>query len=135
MERTFQAFIQDIRASMPELPEETANRLGKLGLTPRDTEVLMAVDSGREVGYDGVLGQGAVAYFDAVSHGREPKVVVNWYGKEATTRVEIYSLLLQDEPRASGTISSPTGDLLSEPDVRRANGGLDRFGPEKTNYR
>lgn len=63
---------------MPEMPEEIQERLQNLGLTPRDTEVLMAVDSGREVGYDGILGQGAVAFFDAVSYGRDPKVVVNW---------------------------------------------------------
>lgn len=64
---------------MPELPQEISARLGKLGLTPRDIEVLMTVDSGREVGYDGVVGQGAVGYFDAISQGRDPKVVVNWY--------------------------------------------------------
>lgn len=41
----------------------------------------MTVDSGREVGYDGTLGQGAIAYFDAVSDGRDPKVVVNWWAE------------------------------------------------------
>jgi aspartyl-tRNA(Asn)/glutamyl-tRNA(Gln) amidotransferase subunit B len=39
----------------------------------------MAVDSGREVGFDGELGKGAVAYFDALSQQRDPKVVVNWF--------------------------------------------------------
>lgn len=39
----------------------------------------MDVDSGREVGFDGQLGHGAVAYFDDVARGRDPKVVVNWY--------------------------------------------------------
>lgn len=63
---------------MPDLPAATRLRLQKLGLTERDCDVLMTIDSGREVGYDGALGQGAVAYFDTVAHGREPKVVVNW---------------------------------------------------------
>ena len=39
----------------------------------------MDVDSGREVRFDGELGNGAVAYFDEVSLNRDPKVVVNWY--------------------------------------------------------
>lgn len=63
---------------MPDLPAVTQARLLGMGLTRRDTEVLMAIDSGREVGYDGALGQGAIAYFDTVAHGRDPKVVVNW---------------------------------------------------------
>jgi aspartyl-tRNA(Asn)/glutamyl-tRNA(Gln) amidotransferase subunit B len=39
----------------------------------------MTADAGREVGIDGTFGQGGVvAYFDAVSEGRDPKIVVNW---------------------------------------------------------
>lgn len=63
---------------MPELPDATRTRLQTLGLSCRDTDVLMDVDSGREVGFDGELGRGAVAYFDRVAHGRDPKMVVNW---------------------------------------------------------
>ena len=64
---------------MPELPSATLLRLCGQGLSKRDAEVLMSVDSGREVGFDGELGKGgAVAYFDSLSKGRDPKVVVNW---------------------------------------------------------
>lgn len=63
---------------MPELPEQTRARLQAQGLSQRDTDVLMAVDSGREVGFDGEHGKGAVAYFDALSTSRDPKAVVNW---------------------------------------------------------
>ena len=63
---------------MPPLPDATRARLLEQGLSQRDVEVLMDVDSGREVGFDGELGHGAVAYFDEVSRGRDPKVVVNW---------------------------------------------------------
>lgn len=63
---------------MPELPDATRERLQALGLSHRDADVLMAIDSGREVGYDGELGHGAVAYFDSLSRGRDPKIVVNW---------------------------------------------------------
>ncbi len=64
---------------MPELPDATRARLLEQGLSQRDVEVLMDVDSGREVRFDGELGRGAVAYFEEVSRGRDPKTVVNWY--------------------------------------------------------
>ena len=63
---------------MPELPPETRSRLLTQGLSERDADVLMAIDMGREVGHDGVLGHGAVAYLDTVARGRDPKIVVNW---------------------------------------------------------
>ncbi|KDQ64199.1 hypothetical protein JAAARDRAFT_27825 [Jaapia argillacea MUCL 33604] len=77
-----ETYINQIRSKMPELPDTTSLRLHSQGLTQRDTEVLMTVDAGREVGFDGELGQGAVAYFDALSRGRDPKVVVNWITHE-----------------------------------------------------
>lgn len=64
---------------MPELPDATRKRLLAQGLSAQDTDVLMTADAGREVGIDGVFGRGGVvAYFDAVSEGRDPKIVVNW---------------------------------------------------------
>ncbi|KAI0638469.1 Glutamyl-tRNA-Gln amidotransferase B subunit [Trametes polyzona] len=75
-------YIDAIRDKMPELPEATRARLLGQGLSQRDVEVLMDVDSGREVGYDGELGRGAVAFFDEVSQGRDPKAVVNWITHE-----------------------------------------------------
>ena len=64
---------------MPELPDATRTRLLAHGLSAQDTDVLMTADAGREVGMDGVFGQGGVvAYFDALSEGRDPKIVVNW---------------------------------------------------------
>lgn len=63
---------------MPELPLETRDRLLKLGLSERDVGVLLSVDSGRDVGTDGLLEQGVVAYFDQLSRDHDPKTVVNW---------------------------------------------------------
>jgi len=75
--------IDGIRSNMPELPEATRSRLLGQGLSARDTEVLMSVDSGREVGFDGEPGSGGpVAYFDSLSEGREAKVAVNWMTHE-----------------------------------------------------
>ena len=64
---------------MPELPDVTRNRLPARGLSARDTDAFMIADAGREVGMDGAFGQGGVvAYFDALSEGWNPKIVVNW---------------------------------------------------------
>lgn len=64
---------------MPELPGVIRSRLCNQGLSKRDAEVLMSVDSGREVEFDGELGSGgAVAYFESLSKSRDPKIVVNW---------------------------------------------------------
>jgi aspartyl-tRNA(Asn)/glutamyl-tRNA(Gln) amidotransferase subunit B len=64
---------------MPELPDDTRLRLQQQGLSTKDTDVLMAIDAGREVRMNGTIGRGAVSYFDAISQSRDPKVVVNWY--------------------------------------------------------
>ena len=64
---------------MPELPDATRKRLLAQGLSAQDANVLMTADAGREVGMDGTFGKGGVvAYFDAISEGRDPKIVVNW---------------------------------------------------------
>ncbi|KAF5388005.1 hypothetical protein D9615_000728 [Tricholomella constricta] len=82
--------IKAVRDTLPELPWDTQNRLrNQYGLSERDVEVLLNVDSGREVRHDGEAGgpeAGAVAYFDRLCGGRDgetntrrdPKVVVNW---------------------------------------------------------
>ena len=66
-DRVNKCFVADIRSRMPELPHVTRARLLAKGLSERDADVLMAIDMGREVGYDGELGQGAVSFFDNVS--------------------------------------------------------------------
>ncbi|KAI6034909.1 GatB/GatE catalytic domain-containing protein [Pisolithus orientalis] len=68
-------YIERVRSSMPELPSETRVRLLSMGLSERDADVLMTVDAGREVGFDGEIGKGAVAYFTDLVCGRDPKIV------------------------------------------------------------
>jgi len=63
---------------MPELPDATRARLLSMGLSERDADVLMTIDAGREVGFDGELGKGAITYFNNLVQGRDPKIVVNW---------------------------------------------------------
>lgn len=64
---------------MAELPRETRARLTRMGLTAQEAEVLMTVDAGREVRFDGEPPQGAVQYFDRLAQGRSAKAAVNWY--------------------------------------------------------
>ncbi|KXN89467.1 Glutamyl-tRNA(Gln) amidotransferase subunit B, mitochondrial [Leucoagaricus sp. SymC.cos] len=86
--------INDILSSLPELPWTTRKRLKETyGLSDRDVEVLVGIDSGREVRYDGEdPGEsGAVRYFDRLVEGvgssqagkkRDPKIVANWMTHE-----------------------------------------------------
>ena len=64
---------------MPALANEIKERLELLGLSQQDIDVLMSVDSGNEVDFDGRLNHGAVTYFEALTKSRNSKVVVNWY--------------------------------------------------------
>ncbi|KIM58768.1 hypothetical protein SCLCIDRAFT_127489 [Scleroderma citrinum Foug A] len=77
-----QEYIEKVRNSMPELPEATRARLLSMGLSERDADVLMTIDAGREVGFDGEPGKGAVAYFNSLVRGRDPKIVINWMTHE-----------------------------------------------------
>ncbi len=64
---------------MPPLPDKIRERLTLHGLTQHEIDVLMAVDSGHEVGFDGRQGSGAVTYFEALlTNHRNSKTVVNW---------------------------------------------------------
>ena len=92
---------------MPDLPDATRTRLLEQGLSRRDVEVLMDVDSGREVGFDGELGRGAVAYFDEVSRGRDPKTVVNWYVVVSAVLLLASDLTSQDHARTARPTSLP----------------------------
>jgi aspartyl-tRNA(Asn)/glutamyl-tRNA(Gln) amidotransferase subunit B len=79
--------VNDIDRNLPELPHQARQRLQQqYGLPDRDIEVLLTIDSEREVLFDGKDPKnqggpeaGAVAYFDNLcTQQRDPKVVVNW---------------------------------------------------------
>ena len=71
-----QAFVDDIAARMPELPDaKKARFMGDFGLTDYDANVLTAeLDSGR--------------YFDEVARGRDGKTVANWVINELFGRLK-----------------------------------------------
>ena len=60
------AFVEEIKADLPELPDEKKDRfVGDLGITPYDAGVLVAE---KEV----------ADYFEAVAKGRDAKISANW---------------------------------------------------------
>ena len=63
---------------MPETPEQARSRLLKIGLSARDVDFLLLIDSGRGVGLDGRTGDGILAYYEAVAKERDPKTAFNW---------------------------------------------------------
>ncbi|KIJ13270.1 hypothetical protein PAXINDRAFT_170551 [Paxillus involutus ATCC 200175] len=91
-------YIERIRKSMPELPETTRRRLTRMGLTEQEAEVLMAVDAGREVGFDGEPGKGAVAYFDRLAQGRDARTAVNWMTHELLGQLAARKETFSDNP-------------------------------------
>ncbi|KZV76023.1 Glutamyl-tRNA amidotransferase B subunit [Peniophora sp. CONT] len=101
-------YLASIRENMPELPSETRDRLLKSGLSERDVGVLLSVDSGRDVGVDGSLEQGVVAYFDQLSRDHDPKTVVNWLTHEL-----LGQLTLRDRSFGDNTVTvSQMGELI-----------------------
>jgi aspartyl-tRNA(Asn)/glutamyl-tRNA(Gln) amidotransferase subunit B len=59
------AWVEDLRAALPELPDARRARYVALGLTPYDAHVL-------------TLEQETAAYFEAVAQGRDAKQAANW---------------------------------------------------------
>lgn len=75
--------------TLPELPWAARERLkNTYTLSDRDVDVLLNIDSDRDIPYDGEdLGESsAINYFDRIVRGdgesnekcRDPKVVANW---------------------------------------------------------
>jgi aspartyl-tRNA(Asn)/glutamyl-tRNA(Gln) amidotransferase subunit B len=88
-----QARVENIQRNLPALPWETRARLLEkyptLTSKEKSLDVLLNVDNGREVGYDGEDSGGAVDYFEKLCQGtneeqsgktiRDASVVLNWF--------------------------------------------------------
>ncbi len=81
-----QAWVDDIAASMPELPDaKKARFMGDFGLTDYDANVLTAdLES--------------AAYFEAVALGRDGKIAANWVINELFGRLNKQGLAITDSP-------------------------------------
>jgi len=91
-------YITSVRNEMPALANEIRERLALHGLSQQDIDVLMAVDSGNEVGLDGRLNHGAVTYFEVLTKGRSSKMVVNWIIHELIGQLALRKKLFHENP-------------------------------------
>ena len=81
-----QAFVDNIRASMPELPDQKKERyIREFGLSPYDASVLTAEKQSAE-------------YFETVVKGNDPKLASNWITAELFGRLNKLGLGIENSP-------------------------------------
>ena len=81
-----EAFIEDIRTSMPELPEAQRNRfIRELGLSDYDADLLTAERTRAD-------------YFEAAAEGRNAKQTANWVAGELLGRLNKEGLEIEAAP-------------------------------------
>ncbi|XP_006456722.1 hypothetical protein AGABI2DRAFT_211794 [Agaricus bisporus var. bisporus H97] len=111
--------VEHIRATLPELPWTARERLkDAYALSDRDVDVLLNIDNGRDVRYDGEdPGESsAIKYFDRIVKNagdgngkrRDPKLVANWVTHEL-----LGQLASQNKTFRENTVSSAQlGELI-----------------------
>ena len=99
-----QAWVDDIAATMPELPDaKKARFIADFGLTDYDANVLTAeLDS--------------AAFFEAVAQGRDGKIAANWVINELFGRLNKQGLTMADSPLAAGQLGGML-DLLAKGEI------------------
>ncbi|EKM59499.1 uncharacterized protein PHACADRAFT_114333 [Phanerochaete carnosa HHB-10118-sp] len=119
-----EAFVSRIRRGIPPLPASTRARLLSLGLSERDVDVLITIDANVDINYDGEARCGAVAYFDEVSQGRNPKVVINWMTNELLGQLTLrHDQQSSAHPFQSNPVSvAQFGELIDLVDSRKITG-------------
>ncbi len=81
-----QSFVDNIAASLPELPDEKKARyMGELGLSAYDASVIAADKTAAE-------------YFDAAAKGHDAKLVANWLTAELFGRLNKAGKSIEDSP-------------------------------------
>ncbi|MFN3292222.1 MAG: Asp-tRNA(Asn)/Glu-tRNA(Gln) amidotransferase subunit GatB [Gemmobacter sp.] len=96
-----QAWVDDIAARMPELPDaKKARFMGDYGLTDYDASVLTAE-------------QDAADYFDAVARGRDGKQAANWVINELFGRLNKEGRGIADSPVSAAQLGGLL-DLLAD---------------------
>ncbi|MEZ6023940.1 MAG: Asp-tRNA(Asn)/Glu-tRNA(Gln) amidotransferase subunit GatB [Hyphomonadaceae bacterium] len=89
-----QAWIDSIRASLPELPDDKKKRfIADYGLTPYDARVL----AGDTV---------AATYFETVAKGRDAKAAANWVTQELFGALNKKGLDLSESPVKAGELGA-----------------------------
>ncbi len=99
-----QAWVDDIKARLPELPDaKKARFMGDFGLTDYDASVLTAELD-------------AASYFEAVAQGRDGKMVANWVINELFGRLKKDSLDITDSPVSPAQLGGII-DLIASGDI------------------
>ncbi|MEM8854365.1 MAG: Asp-tRNA(Asn)/Glu-tRNA(Gln) amidotransferase subunit GatB [Pseudomonadota bacterium] len=94
-------WVETIRASLPELPDEKRARyVDQLGLTPYDASVLVADAA-------------AADYFEKVAEGRDAKAAANWVNNELFGRLNKEGLTIEESPVSAAQLGGIL-DLLAE---------------------
>jgi aspartyl-tRNA(Asn)/glutamyl-tRNA(Gln) amidotransferase subunit B len=95
------AWIDEIAASLPELPDEKKARfMADYGLSAYDAQVLVAELT-------------AADYFEAVAKGRDGKTAANWVVNELFGRLNRQGLGIEEAPVTAGQLGAIL-DLLAE---------------------
>jgi aspartyl-tRNA(Asn)/glutamyl-tRNA(Gln) amidotransferase subunit B len=99
-----QAWVDDIAASMPELPDaKKARFMGDFGLTDYDANVLTAELE-------------AASFFEAVAQGRDGKIAANWVINELFGRLNKEGLGISDSPVSAAQLGGML-DLLGKGEI------------------
>jgi len=81
-----EAWIEEIRASLPELPDDKRRRfMSQYGLSQYDAGVLISE-------------QAKADYFEAAAKGRDAKLVANWVTNEVSARLTAAGLEFEQNP-------------------------------------
>ena len=87
-----EAFVEGIRATLPELPDEKKRRfVDALGLSEEDAEVLVADRDNAE-------------YFEAVAEGRDARTAANWVIRDLFGALNKSGLAVGDAPVAASDL-------------------------------
>ncbi|KAF8592765.1 Glutamyl-tRNA amidotransferase B subunit [Ramaria rubella] len=113
------AYVAQVSASLSELPAVVRRRLKEqYGLLQQDIDVLLSIDSGKDVPYDGQVGHSVVRYFETAAQGRDPKAVINWIVNELFAQLALHKKSFNQNP----VTVKQLGTLIDFVDARKITG-------------
>lgn len=104
-----EAYLKHIETALPELPDRLHQRLAEqYGLTQQDVDVLLSIDAGRDVPFDGEQGTSVVSFFEETAKDRNPKSVINWIVNELVAQLALHKKSFSQNPLSQVQL----GDLI-----------------------
>src|SRR4029079_19029930 len=88
-----QAWVDQLKAALPELPDQRKARLTGLGLSAYDADQLVADKETAD-------------YFETVARGRDPKLAANWVINELSGRLNADGKEINDSPVSAGQLGA-----------------------------